>query len=194
MNRVKCVIEAINFIEQHHTEKLDLAIVANAMHYSKYHLHRIFTKAVGLTIHDYIQRRQLTEAAKLLVFSEKSILDIALDSGYESQQAFSDIFEAMYKLTPNQFRQNEVFYPLQLKYEINNYRDLSKNKNENERREILPAEEKNISLWMELVHLSVDGFPNLKDSEHIKVLRQYIKEKRAFIRRRQSGYWLSQGT
>lgn len=28
-----------------------------------YHLHRMFTDTVGLTIHDYIQRRQLTEAA-----------------------------------------------------------------------------------------------------------------------------------
>ena len=43
------------------------------MGYSKYHLHRIFSDAVGLTIHDYVQRRQLTEAAKLLVDSPGSL-------------------------------------------------------------------------------------------------------------------------
>ena len=88
------------------------------MHYSKYHLHRMFTAAVGLTLHDYIQRRRLTEAAKLLVFSEQPILDIALKSGYESQQAFSNIFTAMYKTSPGKYRDNEKFYPLQLKFDF----------------------------------------------------------------------------
>lgn len=65
------------------------------MHYSKYYLHRIFTKTTGVTIHAYLQRRRLTEAAKLLVFSNTSILEIALISGYESQQAFTERFKAM---------------------------------------------------------------------------------------------------
>jgi len=45
--------------------------------------------------HAYLQRRRLTEAAKLLVFSNTSILEIALISGYESQQAFTERFKAM---------------------------------------------------------------------------------------------------
>ena len=59
----------IGYIEDHLSGKLDLETVATAVNYSKYHLHRIFTKTVGMTMHDYVQRRQLTEAAKLLVFS-----------------------------------------------------------------------------------------------------------------------------
>jgi len=181
LSRVKIVMEAINFIEQHLTEKLDLDIIASAVHYSKYHLHRMFTNTVGLTVHDYIQRRQLTEAAKLLVFSEKSIMDIALEAGYESQQAFTDVFKTMYKQSPNQFRRNEVFYPLQLEYEFGNSPDLLKNEEPNPKREILPATEGDIPLWMDLVRLVIDGFPNLKEDQHVEVLKQYIKEKRAFI-------------
>lgn len=67
--------EVIDFIEGHLTEDLDLDMVADAVHYSKYHLHRLFVNEVGLTIHDYVQRRRLTEAARLLVFSDKSILE-----------------------------------------------------------------------------------------------------------------------
>ena len=44
-----------------------------------------------------LRRRQLTEAAKLLVFSKKPIIEIALMSDYESQQAFTDIFKAILK-------------------------------------------------------------------------------------------------
>ena len=60
----------IDYIEANLDGKLDLEMVAEAVHYSKYHLHRMFTSTVGMTIHDYVQRRQLTEAAKLLVFSD----------------------------------------------------------------------------------------------------------------------------
>ena len=97
---IKNVMTAIDYIESHLHEKLDLETVARAVHYSKYHMHRMFTDTVGLTIHDYVQRRQLTEAAKLLVLSDRPILEIALSAGYESQQSFTDIFKAMYKKSP----------------------------------------------------------------------------------------------
>lgn len=94
-------IEAvIDHIERHLDGKLELETIAEAVHYSKYHLHRLFTKTVGITIHDYVQRRQLTEAAKLLVFSDKPVIEIALLCGYESQQSFSSAFKAMYKSPP----------------------------------------------------------------------------------------------
>ena len=64
-------IEAvIDYIETHLDGKVDLEMVAEAVYYSKYHLHRMFTSTVGMTIHDYVQRRQLTEAAKLGVFRQ----------------------------------------------------------------------------------------------------------------------------
>ena len=67
--------QAIDFIERNLDQKLDLDGIAAAVHYSKYHLHRIFGDTVGMTIHDYARRRQLTEAAKLLAFSDRPILD-----------------------------------------------------------------------------------------------------------------------
>ena len=67
------------------SQKVYAACVGRKTHHSNSH--------IGLTIHDYAKRRQLTEAAKLLVFSAKPIIGIALMSGYESQQAFTDIFK-----------------------------------------------------------------------------------------------------
>ena len=40
----------LDYIESHLYEKLDLETVARAVHYSKYHMHRMFTDTVGLTI------------------------------------------------------------------------------------------------------------------------------------------------
>ena len=69
-NDIENVIATIDYIETHLSENLDLDGIAEAVNYSKYHLHRMFTATVGMTIHDYVQRRRLTEAAKLLVFTE----------------------------------------------------------------------------------------------------------------------------
>lgn len=41
---VHIVFQAIRYIEDHLNDKLELDIVAAALHYSKFHLHRIFTK------------------------------------------------------------------------------------------------------------------------------------------------------
>lgn len=91
---------------------MSLSTIARAVGYSKYHLHRMFVETVGLSIQNYVQRRKLTEAAKLLVFSKKSILEISLIVGYESQQAFTNIFKPIYKKIPNEYRMNEEFYTL----------------------------------------------------------------------------------
>ena len=181
MRSLKTVISAIVYIENHLNVNLDLDIVAKAVHYSKYHLHRMFSDAVGLTIHDYVQRRQITEAAKLLVFSEKSILDIALLAGYESQQAFTTIFKALYKQSPNQFRENEEFYPLQLEFIFDEKTDIRDKSDNHMGREILFSTEEDIPFWMDLVRLVIDGFPNLIEHEHIQVLKQFISEKRALM-------------
>lgn len=200
-NAIKLVNAAIQYIELHLSEKLDLDIVADALHYSKFHLHHIFTRTVGLTLHDYIQRRQLTEAAKLLVFSEQPILDIALFAGYESQQAFSTIFKAMYKKSPHQYRKEEEFYPLQLMYVLTdnsamasggsgrNMQDSGRNvedsaeksKENNWEEKIILAENKDIPAWMNLVYLVIDGFPHLHEEDYHRQLQNDIDQKRAFM-------------
>lgn len=174
------ITAAIQFIETHLAEKLELERVANAVHYSKYHLHRVFSNTVGMTIHEYVQRRQLTEAAKLLVFSKKPIIDIATAAGYESQQAFTTIFKAMYKQSPNQYRENEKFYPLQLKFCLEGDYEMLYEK-EHPQWMIEFAEEEDIPCWMDLVRLVIDGFPHLYEDEYIVELVQRIKKKQALI-------------
>jgi AraC-like DNA-binding protein len=180
MKHINKVSMAIDYIESNLTKRIDLDMVANAVHYSKYHLHRMFTKTLGMTLHDYQRRRQLTEAAKLLVFSDKSILDIALLSGYKSQQAFHSSFKSMYKLSPNKYRENERFYPLQLKYEFEGSFQMLDKKSDSQW-EIAYATEEDIPCWMDLVRLVIDGFPHLHEDEHIGVLKQRIKTDQALI-------------
>ena len=178
---IKMITEAIDYIESHLQEKPDLDAIAEALHYSKYYLHRMFTHTAGLTIQTYVQRRRLTEAAKLLVFSDRPILDIALTAGYESQQSFTDIFKAMYKKTPNQYREEEVFYPLQLRYSFNENPAYLEAKVWKDR--IVFATEEDIPEWIKLVHLVIDGFPYLDDEQYLEQLKKSIRAGQALILR-----------
>ena len=180
MNHRAKIEAAIEYIEANLTEKLDLDRIAAAVHYSKHHLQRTFSKCLGLTLHDYLQRRQLTEAAKLLVFSQKSILDIALLSGYESQQAFHGAFSAMYKLPPNAYRENEEFYPLQLKFEFEGSFEML-NKSDDDAWSVAFAATDDIPCWMTLVRLVIDGFPHLHEDEHVEALKARIGRGEALI-------------
>ena len=167
----------IDYIENNLDGKIDLETVANEIHYSKYHLHRMFTSTVGMTIHDYVQRRQLTEAAKLLVFSDKPIIEITFICGYESQQAFSSIFKSMYKIPPAEYRDNCEFYPLQLRFTL--HRNTSKT--ELTKDDICIAEKADVSAWMDLMRLVIDGYPVMDEADYLSKLITAINEKRALV-------------
>ena len=93
--RLAMIGTALDFIETHLEDGVALADVAQAAHYSKYHLHRAFSGILGITPHQYARRRRLTEAARRLVRFQTPLRDLALMAGYQSQQAFSDAFCAM---------------------------------------------------------------------------------------------------
>ena len=172
--RIETVIE---YIETNLNGKLSLETVAEAVHYSKYHLHRMFTDMVGMTIHDYVQRRQLTEAAKLLVFSDKPVIEIAFICGYESQQAFTTAFKSMYKTPPADYRENRAFYPLQLRFSLHRAASSEGFTESN----IRVAEETDIPSWLELMRLVIDGYPAMDETEYLEKLKEFIRKKRALI-------------
>lgn len=178
VQKVVSIETVIDFIENHLDGKLELDTVAASVHYSKYHLHRMFTETVGMTIHDYVSRRQLTEAAKLLVFSKKSIIDIALICGYESQQAFTSAFKAMYKMPPAEYRDLGRFYPLQLRFYLHKEAHSNMKFTSDD---IKLATISDIPAWMELVRMVVDGYPYLDEADYLAKLKNSIKKRQALI-------------
>lgn len=98
------ILYLINFIEEDLSLNFSLDMLADKVGYSKYHLHKMFTNVVGMSMYQYIKHRRLSEAAKKLLFTDSSILDIALDVGYESQQSFTDAFKSMFNQSPKVFR------------------------------------------------------------------------------------------
>lgn len=96
--------KTIAYIEERLHEPLIIADIADQAGFSKFHFHRIFSAAIGLSITDYIRMRRLANASTALLYSDERIIDIALLYHFESQEAFTRAFKRYYHLPPGQYR------------------------------------------------------------------------------------------
>jgi AraC family transcriptional regulator len=108
MNYCERIRAAIDFIEDHLSEEISVASVAAQIGFSEYHFHRIFQGMLGESVAAYIRKRRISEAAGRLECSERSILDLALESGFETQESFSRAFKRMFGVSPNQYRRQSA--------------------------------------------------------------------------------------
>ena len=72
--------------------------------WSPFHLHRAFRAMVRETPKQYALRLQLQQAATRLVSSDDSILDVALEVGFNSHEVFTRAFRRHFGVTPGAYR------------------------------------------------------------------------------------------
>lgn len=108
MDYLASLEKAIEYIEQNLEEELYSEDIAKAAGYSLYHLSHIFTAVIGEPIGSYIQKRRLSNSCKKLLYTKKRIIDIALDSGFGSSEAFSRAFKSTYGVSPIIYRKNNA--------------------------------------------------------------------------------------
>ncbi len=95
---------AITFIEDHLADELRPDAIAREAGMSMWHFQRVFGAALGQPLMDYVRRRRLSRALGVLATSRREIIDIALDSGFQSQEAFTRAFKSMFGITPGACR------------------------------------------------------------------------------------------
>lgn len=98
---------AIQYIERNHDGILDLDTLAKVAGVSKFHFHRMFTSRFDQSVMDYVWSRRLTLASQALLEKPKlSLMNIAFDFGFNSNEAFTRAFKKQFGCTPSVFRQN----------------------------------------------------------------------------------------
>jgi AraC family transcriptional regulator len=81
-----------------------LAEVAREACLSPYHFNRLFRDAFGQTPNQYLQRKRLASAKRLLACSEQRVTDICLEVGFESVTSFSALFRRHFGCSPREYR------------------------------------------------------------------------------------------
>ena len=86
------ISRAINYIENHITEELTITDIAKQAMISPYYFQKGFSMLCGFTVGEYIKKRRLTFAGSELVSTNRKIIDIALEYGYDSPDSFTKAF------------------------------------------------------------------------------------------------------
>src|SRR5882724_413221 len=93
-------------IDRNLTDELSLGSVAENCGVSRYHLAHAFGESTGMSVMEYVRERRLSEAAVNLAKGKSNILDLAMEYGYASHEAFSRAFRAQFAMTPEEVRKN----------------------------------------------------------------------------------------
>ena len=118
MEYLEAFERAIIYMENHLDKAVSVHEVAKASGYSYYHFTRIFQSVLGESIGNYLQKRRLSSAAQKLLYSDRRIIDIAMESGFDSSEAFSRAFKSVYQINPTAYRNNRLDVFLGNKKEI----------------------------------------------------------------------------
>ncbi len=94
----------ILYANEHYAEKVYLDAVCELLHIDKYYLCKIFKRSTGLTFFQYLGRVRLQNAEKLLVTTDRSITQIALECGFSTVQYFHSSFVKAKGSTPMLYR------------------------------------------------------------------------------------------
>ena len=98
------LLSAIKYIDSHYTENFSLETVARQASYSKCYFCSVFKKNMGMSAWDYICIKRIEEALALIKTTGKSILDIALECGFNNTVNFYKIFKKYTNVSPGSFR------------------------------------------------------------------------------------------
>jgi AraC-like DNA-binding protein len=98
------ITKAKQFIEEHHTEDLDLGQVAQAVHTSIFYFCKLFKKVTGINFTEYVSRLRTEKAKNLLLNPNLRVSEIAYEVGFQSLTHFNRVFKNIIGESPTEYR------------------------------------------------------------------------------------------
>lgn len=96
--------EIVNYIFRHYSEDLTPMKVAEQFRISVKDLNTILLYQVERNFSDFLNHIRVSRAAQLLINTDKCIIDIAVDVGYNNTKTLSRNFLQIHNMTPSAFR------------------------------------------------------------------------------------------
>jgi AraC family transcriptional regulator len=107
----KCVHHVIDHVSSCIGEEHNVQELADVAGFSRFHFQRLFKDVSGETLFECIRRMRLERAATLLtVAHDKTILDIALETGFSSSPVFARAFHSRFGMTASQWRDGDFWW------------------------------------------------------------------------------------
>ena len=108
----------IEWLEQNLSGEPGLLPLSKYVGYSPWYCSALFHQICGMTLRSYVAKRRLTMAALAIMDENYRILDVALDSGFSSQEALTRAFKEAFGCTPREYRLSPRSLPLFVSHDV----------------------------------------------------------------------------
>ncbi|MCM2534093.1 AraC family transcriptional regulator [Neobacillus pocheonensis] len=98
------VFQIKKWIDQSFTKPLSLDSIASSLAISRSYMAALFKEVTGLSVMEYVMHCRLNAARYMLEMENKTILEISVDTGFESVSHFSRYFKQKLGKTPSEYR------------------------------------------------------------------------------------------
>lgn len=98
--------QAIYFMENNFSYPLKLEDIAKETMLSTYYFSRLFKRATGYSVMEYLQKFRMNQAKNLLINKNISINEVASQCGFSEQSYFGKMFKRYEKQTPRAYRED----------------------------------------------------------------------------------------
>ena len=96
----------LQFLNEYHTN-ITLSDICSQFKRSPSYISHMFKKESSMNIREYCNSRKLEDAEKLLISTDMSITEIALDTGFGDSSYFIALFRKKYGISPLKYRKEK---------------------------------------------------------------------------------------
>jgi AraC-like DNA-binding protein len=104
LQRFQTMRNILDYLENHYQEALSRTEAACRFNLSPAHLSRLFKASTGMRLKEYLTKLRLESASRDIVQTDRSVLAIALDNGFDSIRTFNRVFRKAYRRSPTDMR------------------------------------------------------------------------------------------
>lgn len=95
-----------DYVEKNHTKDIKLSDIGKLLGYDYHYVSRYFHSVFRMSFSEFLTLYRLETAINLMEQSDKKIVDIALESGFQSIRSFNDCFKSHFKMSPTEYKKN----------------------------------------------------------------------------------------
>jgi AraC-like DNA-binding protein/ligand-binding sensor protein len=98
------ISSAKEYVQSHVEESITLALVVGHVHMSRFYFCKLFKKATGMTLTEYVSRVRVEKAKSLLTHPSMRVSEVVYAAGFGSIPRFNSVFKRYVGMPPTEYR------------------------------------------------------------------------------------------
>lgn len=95
-----------DYMEKNHTKDIKLSDIGKLLGYDYHYVSRYFHSVFNMSFSEFLTLYRLETAVNLMEQSNKKIVEIAFESGFQSVRSFNDCFKSHFKMSPTEYKKS----------------------------------------------------------------------------------------